>query len=117
MIFSLPLKIWVENGLKFEFLHHAFKTNKKLENPLFSYENSGFYGPSGEIRTPGVLNPNQVPYQLGHTRIFDCMKWPSEIFPFQLWSNKWSSNYYRIRKWMGEIGIRLVFQRVFVFTL
>ena len=26
-------------------------------------------GPSGEIRTPGVLNPNQVPYQLGHTRI------------------------------------------------
>ena len=25
-------------------------------------------GPSGEIRTPGVLNPNQVPYQLGHTR-------------------------------------------------
>ena len=26
-------------------------------------------GPSGEIRTPGILNPNQAPYQLGHTRI------------------------------------------------
>ena len=25
-------------------------------------------GPSGEIRTPGILNPNQAPYQLGHTR-------------------------------------------------
>ena len=29
-----------------------------------------FHGPSGEIRTPGILNPNQAPYQLGHTRIF-----------------------------------------------
>ena len=27
-----------------------------------------FSGPSGEIRTPGILNPNQAPYQLGHTR-------------------------------------------------
>ena len=26
------------------------------------------FGPSGEIRTPGILNPNQAPYQLGHTR-------------------------------------------------
>ena len=47
---------------------------EKQEKPLFSFENSGFCGPSGEIRTPGVLNPNQVPYQLGHTRIFDCLK-------------------------------------------
>ena len=31
-------------------------------------------GPSGEIRTPGVLNPNQVPYQLGHTRLLTCKK-------------------------------------------
>lgn len=26
-------------------------------------------GPSGAIRTRGFLNPNQEPYQLGHTRI------------------------------------------------
>lgn len=32
------------------------------------------FGPSGEIRTPGVLNPNQVPYQLGHTRILSYEK-------------------------------------------
>ena len=29
------------------------------------------FGPSGEIRTPGILNPNQAPYQLGHTRIIN----------------------------------------------
>ena len=29
----------------------------------------GFYGPSGETRTRGILVPNQAPYQLGHTRI------------------------------------------------
>ena len=27
-------------------------------------------GPSGETQTPGPLNPNQVRYQLRHTRIF-----------------------------------------------
>ena len=36
---------------------------KKDSNKL-----SFFFGPSGEIRTPGILNPNQAPYQLGHTR-------------------------------------------------
>ena len=38
------------------------------------FPNQPIFGPSGEIRTPGVLNPNQVPYQLGHTRILDCEK-------------------------------------------
>ena len=38
------------------------------------------FGPSGEIRTPGVLNPNQVPYQLGHTRILNFSSWPFRNF-------------------------------------
>ena len=37
-----------------------------LPGTSFSYP---FDGPSGEIRTPGILNPNQAPYQLGHTRM------------------------------------------------
>ena len=52
----------------------TLKTHKKLEKRLISYENSRFAGPSGEIRTPGVLNPNQVPYQLGHTRILSFFR-------------------------------------------
>ena len=40
--------------------------------PVFVLKTGGF-GPSGEIRTPGVLNPNQVPYQLGHTRILSFL--------------------------------------------
>ena len=35
---------------------------------LRSYKDT-LHGPSGEIRTPGILNPNQAPYQLGHTRM------------------------------------------------
>ena len=34
-------------------------------------------GPSGEIRTPGILNPNQAPYQLGHTRKYTIMFYPT----------------------------------------
>ena len=34
------------------------KTHKKLEKRLISCENSRFIGPSGEIRTPGILIPN-----------------------------------------------------------
>ena len=33
---------------------------KKLRKRLISYEISHFGGPSGEIRTPGILNPNRV---------------------------------------------------------
>ena len=44
---------------------------KKYKKQPFSIENGCFHGPSGEIRTPGILNPNQAPYQLGHTRIIN----------------------------------------------
>ena len=37
-------------------------------------------GPSGEIRTPGILNPNQAHYQLGHTRIITIQLDRLEIF-------------------------------------
>ena len=51
------------------FVLQGFSVRKnKCENPFVSSV-SHFCGPSGEIRYPGVLNPNQVPYQLGHTRI------------------------------------------------
>ena len=43
----------------------------KVKKPLFFNGKQRFYGPSGEIRTPGILNPNQAPYQLGHTRIIN----------------------------------------------
>ena len=39
------------------------------------------FGPSGEIRTPGILNPNQAPYQLGHTRKYKIIVL-SDVTPY-----------------------------------
>ena len=71
-------------------------TLKNPENGCFLTKTTVFHGPSGEIRTPGILNPNQAPYQLGHTRIFTssfCAKW----------SNMWSNSIF-CRPWRIVYG-------------
>ena len=40
-----------------------------MQSPPLELYSGGGLGPSGAIRTPGFLNPNQAPYQLGHTRL------------------------------------------------
>ena len=44
-----------------------------IENPLKSYDFSGFSGPSDRIRTCGILLPKQARYQLRYTRIRETL--------------------------------------------
>ena len=56
-------RLYMDSGLE--------NTLKCPENGCFLTKTTVFHGPSGETRTRGILVPNQAPYQLGHTRIFD----------------------------------------------
>ena len=48
--------------------HLIFRVSHSKDKSRESKCSFGFYGPSGETRTRGILVPNQAPYQLGHTR-------------------------------------------------
>ncbi len=50
-------------------LHLIVRVSHSKDKSRESKCSFGFYGPSGETRTRGILVPNQAPYQLGHTRI------------------------------------------------
>ena len=49
----------------------AFCENQTIciENPLKSYDFSGFSGPSDWFRTSGLVVPNHALYQLSYTRV------------------------------------------------
>ena len=63
----LPPSGWRQAKLhrRFALRYSNLPTKEKTRKSKCSF---WFFGPSGEIRTPGILNPNQAPYQLGHTR-------------------------------------------------
>ena len=42
-----------------------------MENPLKSYDFSGFSGPSDWFRTSGLVVPNHALYHLSYTRKYD----------------------------------------------
>ena len=42
-----------------------------IENPLKSYDFSGFSGPSDWFRTSGLVVPNHALYHLSYTRKYD----------------------------------------------
>ena len=52
----------------FVYLSRALRENQLSEHSFFACVLQAL-GPSGEVRTPGLMNPNHALYQLGYTRI------------------------------------------------
>ena len=97
MIYSLPLKIWVVNGPQYEFLHHAFKTNK---NRLILLQISRFLVRVGRFELPASWTQSYHFEITGKLEQFELVSNyylaflaekgnPKKKKFLWLWSNKW----------------------------